>query len=92
MIFNLIVRPVTEADLSLSTLFVPDVDDYEMYLRALCEELSLIGEIAKTTQGESALSIETNVPLTEEELKSRIRPVFTKEVMGNLRFVSLAKL
>lgn len=90
--FNLIVRPVTEADLSLSTPFVPDVDEYEMYLRALCEELSLIKEIEKVTQDESSLSIETNVPLTEEELKSRIKPVFTQEIMGNLRFVSLAKL
>ena len=90
--FNLIVRPVTEADLSLSTPFVPDVDDYVMYLQALCEELSLIGEIEKITQTESSLSIETNVPLTEEELKSRIKPVFTEEIMSKLRFVSLAKL
>lgn len=39
MVYILKVRPVDEGDLSSSTPFLPEVDDYEMYVGALCDDL-----------------------------------------------------
>jgi len=38
------------------------------------------------------LYIETEESLGQDELKKRIKPMFTETIMQNLRFVSLAKL
>jgi len=91
MIFILRMRPATEKDLSSSNPFLPDDDDFDMYLRALCEDLKQIGGIKDVIQNNSSLTIETDEPLSEEELKKRIEPVFTEDLMKNLRFASLVK-
>ena len=91
MIFVLKMRPLTEEDLSPSNPFLPEHDEYEMYLRALCEDLTRVDGILEVVQKSSSLSIEINEPLTVEELKKRIKPVFTGEMMKNLMFVSLIK-
>lgn len=91
MIFILKMRSVSESDLSSSTPFLPEEDDYDMYLRALCEDLAQIDEIIEVTQNNLSLYIETKEPIGEEELKQRIKPVFTEDIMKNLRFVSLVK-
>ena len=45
MIFVLKMRPLTEEDLSPSNPFLPEHDEYEMYLRALCEDLTRVDGI-----------------------------------------------
>lgn len=91
MKFILTIRPLTEKDITVSTPFLPEADDYDMYLRALCEDIKKVDKIIAVTKNNSSLYIETNEPLDEEELKNRIKPVFTKDLMNNLRFVSLVK-
>lgn len=91
MIFILKMRPLNEKDLTASNPFLPEDDDYDMYLRALQEDLTQIDGITEVTKNNSSLCIETNEALSEDELKRRIKPVFTESLMSNLRFVSLVK-
>ena len=91
MIFILKMRPVTEKDLSSSNPILPEDDDFDIYLRALCEDLTQLSGIIEVIQNNSSLTIETDEPLSEEELMKRIKPVFTEDLMKNLRFVSLIK-
>lgn len=68
---------------------MPDNDDYGIYLNSLVEDIASIKSISKVTQNELTLTIETNCPMDEKELKRLIKPIFTDTIMQNLRFVSL---
>ena len=91
MKFTLEIRPLTESDLSSSTPFLPEEGDYEMYVQALSEDIAQLEGILHVTQGNACLYIETEEPLGQEELKKRIKPIFTETIMQNLRFISLAE-
>lgn len=91
MIYILKVRPVDEGDLSSSTPFLPEVDDYEMYVGALRDDLEKIDGIIGVVKNNSSLSIEIDESISEEELKKRVRPVFSEDLLRSLRFVSLVK-
>lgn len=91
MIFILNIRRVNEKDLSSSNPFLPEADDYDMYLGALRDDLTQIDEIIEVTQNDSSLCIETSESISEEELKKRIKPIFTEDLMKCLRYVSLVK-
>lgn len=89
MIFIIKTRPLTEKDLTASNHLLPELDDYDMYLRALSENLTQTDGIIDVTQDNSSLCIETKEPLSEEAFKKLIKTAFTEDIMNNLRFVSL---
>jgi len=91
MVFTLKIRPLTDNDLSRLNPFLPEEDEYEIFLQALCEDLAKTDEILKVTQDNSLLFLETNEVFSEVELKKKIKPVFTDALMEKLRFVSLVK-
>lgn len=92
MKFILEIRPLTEKDLSSLAPFLPEDGDYEMYVQALSEDIAQVNGILQVTQANSCLYIETEESLSQEELKKRIKTLFTETIMQNLRFVSLAEL
>ena len=92
MKFILEIRPLAENDLSPSAPFLPEDGDYEMYVQALSEDIAQLEGVLQVAQDKACLYIETEESLGQDELKKRIKPMFTETIMQNLRFVSLAKL
>jgi hypothetical protein len=89
MKFFLKVRILEERDLCQTAPFIPEDEDYEMYLDTLNEDLSRIDAISEVVQNGSAFTIKTNYSFEIEEVKSIIKPVFTETILKNLRIVSL---
>jgi hypothetical protein len=92
MIFILTIRPVAEGDLSPSTPFLPENDEYDIYLLALFEDLKQISVIKMVTPNNSSFSIETVERLSLDKLKKLIKSLFTEDLKRYIRFVSLVKL
>lgn len=91
MRFSLIVRAVDDRDLGSDTPTTPDPDEYEMYLKALQEELSSVDGILRVTADGSALEIETARPMMVKELREAIKPALSGGIAQNLRFVDLVE-
>jgi len=88
MKFILNVRKVEERDLNSRTPFLPDGEEYEMYLNAFHNELSGISIFSKVVRSGSSFEIETAQPTDEEKLRELLKPILQATV-ENLRFVSL---
>lgn len=89
MNFTLEVRMIDERDLSPDTSFLPEDDEYEMYLSALLEDLSRIDVICEVKTEESRFQIETTCSMLPADLRAFIKPMITSNIINNLRFVSL---
>jgi len=91
MKFVLSVRKVEESDLSRATPFLPDDEDYEMYLQAFFEDISGIAEFSRVAQNGSTFHIETAGSVQVEKMLELIKPAFNPSAMQKLRFVSLVE-
>jgi hypothetical protein len=89
MKFTLEVRMVKEADLKSSVPFMPEEDEYELYLDALREELSCVAAVSEVMRTGSRFNLVTTRPMPVGELKVLIRPAFTGSLTMNLRYLSL---
>jgi len=87
--FTLSVRMVEARELNSSTYFLPEVSEYESYLRALHEDISQLDSVLDVTRHDSSFLITTTRPITVVALKAMLRPVFTETILSNLRFDSL---
>lgn len=82
------IRPFSEDDLSSSNPYLPEADEYYMYMGALQDDLKQLDGVVEVTRFDSSFSIETNDSISEAELMKKIKPVFTEDLMKKLRFVS----
>lgn len=89
MRFTLEVRKIDERCLSSVTPFLPEDDEYEMYLNALLEDFSRIEVICEVSRDGSIFQIETNCSILPADLQAIIKPILKSDIMNNLRFVSL---
>jgi phenolic acid decarboxylase len=87
--FELIVRELTQYDADRIKIFVPERDDYEMYLSALVDDLRSAASIAASQLNDNSIIIETRAPLEERALMEIIKPYFSNERFDQYRFVSL---
>ena len=92
MKFVLKTRPLTEKDLSRQVPFLPEDDEYEMYVRALSEDIKQLDGVISATLQNSSIHIETEESLSVGELKKLIKPLLTGTIMQNLAFDSLEQL
>lgn len=91
MKFILHVRKVDERDLNSGTPFLPDDEDYEMYLNAFQDDLAGIGLVSEIVRTGSIFQIETAQPINSDQLRDVLKP-FLQATGANLRFVSLDEL
>ena len=91
MRYTLVVRILEARDLSRTSPFLPDEEDYELCLNALHEDLSQISGISKVSRSASSFVIETTRSTGLEEMKELLKPALSTSVAEKLRFVSLGK-
>jgi hypothetical protein len=89
MKFTLEVKAIEFHELGPATPFLPEDDEYEMYLIALLEDLSRITAISKIWRNGSTFQIEPTCSMLQAEMSAFIKPVFNNDIINNLRFVSL---
>ncbi len=89
MRFTLEVRKIDERCLSSATPFLPEDDEYEMYLNALLEDFSRVDVICEVSRDGSIFQIETNCSMLPADLQAIIKPILKSDIINNLRFVSL---
>jgi len=92
MKFSLKIRRIEESDLNSKILFMPDDDDYAMYLNSLEEDIAGIDSVSQVTKNGSTLTIETNHPIDVQELKRLIKPFLSDTIMQNLHIESFTEL
>lgn len=89
MKFTLEVRMVDEWDLCSDTRFLPEDDEYEIFLNALLDDLSRLDGVSRVVRSTSIFQIETTCSVHLTDLKHLLKPAFTPSMMLKLRFVSL---
>ncbi len=89
--FIIKVRPLEVGDLSPKFPFIPEPDEYSMYLDALRDEISMRQIIDTVVRTDSAFEVSTSTSMTEAELRTFLKPLFGGDFFDKLRCVLLAE-
>lgn len=87
--FVLRVRSIEVGDLRRSVPFIPDEDEYSMYLDALRDEMASNQVIAAVVRTDSAFEVSVSRPISAKELCALLKPHFAGDLFDKLRCVSL---
>lgn len=71
---------------------MPERHEYEMYLRALADDLRSVTDIAAVQLSGNSITIETSLPVEVKALANEIEPYFANERFDQYRFVSLVSV
>lgn len=89
--FVLRVRSLGVGDMSRGIRSIPEPCDYSMYLDALHEEISESQIIAAVVRTDSAFELSTSESVSVEDLRARLKPLFTGDFFDKLRCLSLVE-
>jgi len=89
MNFKLKVRNLDENDLKTKCPFLPEDEDYSMYLISLVEDIKNLEEVESAELKDTLIIIKLNKSLEENYLNDLIKPFFGGDRFCQYRFVSL---
>jgi hypothetical protein len=84
MQYQLSIRKVTELDLSVNRPFMPEDEDYEMYLSALIEDIQNLDYVTELNQNGSNLVITIANELDFELLHSAVKTLLNNQFHDKL--------
>lgn len=91
MRYKLKLREITESDTGIECPFVPDPDDYQIYVRAFVHDLNEIDIVFRAHQDNNSVIIELINNSTCEQLRKSIITI-TQSYWEKLRVTQLEKI
>ena len=93
MQYQLSIRKITESDLSLSRPYMPENEDYEMYLSAFVEDINNLEFVSALQQkgGDLIVTIENDSDFEqlEEAAKKLLSGSYYNKLVVNKRFTKV---
>lgn len=89
--FVLQVRSLQVGDLNPTIPFVPEPDDYFLYLDALQNDISAIHVVDAVTRTDSVFKISTSTSISEAELRKFLKSLFGDNYFDKLRCTLLTE-
>lgn len=91
MKFCLTVRPFEEKDICSDAPFMPNPDNFEMYLQAFIEDIQILETVRSISRDGEGLSFVIETQSSEKELLEMMKSFFQRE-FNRLRFVKMTTL
>lgn len=93
MKFELKMRELKESDLRAECPFLPEPENYEIYLNALVEDIDQLEAVNIASRVGSTITIEVNKSIYPEELRLAIKPfISSSDRYCQYRLVSFGKV
>ena len=90
MNFRLTVRPFEEKDICSDAPFMPNPDNFEMYLQAFIEDIQML-ETVRSISRDEGLSFVIETQSSEQVLLELMKSLFQRE-FNRLRYVKMTTL
>ncbi len=91
MNFRLKVRPFEEKDICSDAPFMPNPDNFEMYLQAFIEDIQMLETVRSISRDGEGLSFVIETQSSEQELLELMKSLFQRE-FNRLRYVKMTTL
>ena len=91
MKFYLTVRPFEEKDICSDAPFMPNPDNFEMYLQAFIEDIQMLETVRSISRDGEGLSFVIETQSSEQVLLELMKSLFQRE-FNRLRFVKMTTL
>lgn len=88
MKFYLTVRPFEEKDICSDTPFMPNPDNFEMYLQAFIEDIQMVETVSGVSTDGKDLSFVIETQSSEQELLELMKPLFQR-YWDKIRYVGI---
>lgn len=88
MKFYLTVRPFEEKDISSDTPFMPNPDNFEMYLQAFIEDIQMVETVSGVSTDGENLSFVIETQSSKQELLELMKPLFQR-YWDKIRYVGI---
>ncbi|MGY8871566.1 MAG: hypothetical protein ACKVJE_14100 [Pseudomonadales bacterium] len=84
MQYQLSIRKITELDINVNRPFLPEDEDYEMYLSAFIEDIENLDYVTELNQNGSCLLITIGSEAEFELLHSAVKKLLNKQFYDKL--------
>lgn len=91
MKFEMKMRRIKESDIRAECPFLPDPDDYEMYLDSLVDDIKSLEFIRHVERVEDVISFKVKDGINEEVIRHKIKPFITDERSCQYRVVEMKR-
>jgi hypothetical protein len=88
MNFRLKVRPFEEKDICSDAPFMPNPDNFEMYLQAFIEDIQMLETVRSISRDGEGLSFVIETQSSEQELLELMKPLFQR-YWDKIRYVGI---
>lgn len=88
MKFYLTVRPFEEKDICSDAPFMPNPDNFEMYLQAFIEDIQMLETVRSISIDSEDLSVVIETQSSQQELLELMKPLFQR-YWDKIRYVGI---